>query len=142
MAKLFSTKTHGVLDYLTAGQLLLVPRALGLSTTVTTLMQTMGVATAVYSLVTRYELGVLKLLPMPAHLALDVLGGLSFGAAVFALGDESPAVRAMLASIGAFEVFAGLSTQTQPGAARRTGGFATVAVDDVVAPLRARGVTV
>lgn len=137
MAKLFSTKTHGVLDYLTAGQLLLLPPMLGWDRRVTRLVQGMGVATALYSLVTRYELGLIKLVPMPVHLAVDVLSGLSFCAAAAVLQDEPSSVRATLASIGVFELVAGLSTETQPRGERTTGSFAMPPIKDVVAPLEA-----
>jgi len=142
MAKLFSTKTHGMLDYLTAGQLLALPRMLGLGPGVSGWVQGMGVGTALYSLVTRYELGVIKVLPMPAHLALDVLSGVSFCAAAALLENQSTTVRATLAATGAFEIFAGLSTESRPASERATGSYRTVPVDEVVAPLRERGVKV
>lgn len=122
MAKLFSTKTHGLLDYATVALLLVLPRAFGWSPGLTRFVQGMGVATALYSLVTGYERGLIKLLPIPAHFALDVLSGISFCGAAAALTDEPIAVRATLAAIGAFEVFAGLSTEPHPSPRRMTNG--------------------
>lgn len=114
MAKLFSTKTHGILDYLTAGQLMALPRMLGWSQGVTQWMTGMGFGTLVYSLVTRYEYGPLKLLPMKGHLAIDVVNGLTFCAAPLIFPDEDTNVKAALVGIGLFEIMAALSTETEP----------------------------
>ena len=102
--KLIPTKIHGVLDYMTAGLLVTLPRALGWSDGVTRLLDASAASTVVYSLLTRYELGVVKALPMKAHLAIDaVQGGALIGAAAF-LEDEDPEVRATLAALGVFEL--------------------------------------
>ena len=70
--KLLSTRTHGVVDYLTAGTLLALPRAMGWGDRVTNLLTGAALGTVAYSLLTRYELGAVKVLPMKAHLALDL----------------------------------------------------------------------
>lgn len=114
MAKLFSTKTHGILDYLTAAQLMTLPRMLGWSEGVTQWMMGMGVGTLAYSVVTRYEYGPLKLLPMKGHLAIDFLNGLTFCAAPLIFPDEDTTVKAALVGIGLFEIMASLSTETEP----------------------------
>ena len=115
--KLFSTRTHGVLDYASVVLLLVVPRALGWSGRVTNLLTGSALATLAYSLTTRYELGAVKLLPMPAHLALDRSSGVTLVAAGAGWTDEPPAVRASLIGLGLFEVFASLATETQPSEA-------------------------
>lgn len=112
--KLFSTKTHGVLDYLTVGQLLTLPRMLGWSQPVTRLLDTMALTTLGYSLVTRYELGPIKLLPMKGHLALDAMSGALFCAAPLLFPDEDTSVKATLVGIGLFEIMASLTTESQP----------------------------
>lgn len=111
--KLFSTKTHGVLDYLTVGQLLMLPRMLGFSAEVTGFMRTMAFGTLGYSLMTRYELGPLKLLPMKGHLTLDAMSGALFCAAPLFFPDEDSTVKATLVGLGLFEIMAALTTQTQ-----------------------------
>jgi hypothetical protein len=58
--KLFSTRTHGFLNYFTGGTLLVLPRALGWDQKLTSFLTAMGLGTAVYSVVTRYELGLVK----------------------------------------------------------------------------------
>lgn len=113
MRKPISTKAHGFLDYMTAGLLITMPRALGWSNCVTRLLDASAAGTVVYSLLTRYELGVVKALPMKAHLAIDaVQGGALIGAAAF-LEDEDPEVRATLAALGTFELGVTLLSQTQ-----------------------------
>jgi len=112
--KLFSTRTHGVLDYSSVVLLLALPRALGWSRPVTSLLTGSALATLLYSLTTRYELGPIKLLPMPAHLALDRTSGLALCAAAGLMADEPGGVRAALLGLGLFEVTASLTTETQP----------------------------
>ena len=116
MRRPISTKAHGFIDYMTAGLLVTLPRALGWSRQVTHLLDAAACTTVTYSLLTRYELGVVKALPMKAHLAIDaVQGGALIGAAAF-LQDEDPEVRATLAALGTFELGVTLLTQPQTAA--------------------------
>src|SRR3954452_19407841 len=110
--KPLSTRTHGVLDYLTAGLLLALPRALGWDRPVTCLLTGAAAGTLAYSALTRYELGPIKLLPMPAHLALDGASGARFVAAPAFLTREPAGTRASLVGIGLFEIAAALLTRT------------------------------
>jgi hypothetical protein len=98
MQKPISTKVHGILDYMTAGFLFALPRAMGWDKTVTHLMDMAGVSATAYSLFTRYELGLVRVLPMKAHLTMDALSGAAFLGASAMLDDEDPEVRACLAS--------------------------------------------
>ena len=116
MRKPISTKAHGIIDYMTAGLLVTLPRALGWSRQVTHLLDAAACTTVAYSVLTRYELGVVKALPMKVHLAIDaVQGGAMIGAAAF-LEDEDPEVRATLAAIGTFELGVTLMTRTETDA--------------------------
>ncbi len=112
--KLFSTRTHGVLDYASVILLLALPRVLGWSQPVTRLLTGSALATLVYSLLTRYELGAVKWLPIPAHLALDRASGLALGASAGMMTGEPGAVRAALLGLGLFEVTASLTTEAFP----------------------------
>ena len=113
MRKPISTRAHGFIDYMTAGLLVALPRAMGWSRQVTHLLDAAACTTVTYSLLTRYELGVVKALPMKAHLAIDaVQGGAMIGAAAF-LEDEDPEVRATLAAIGTFELGVTLLSRTE-----------------------------
>ncbi len=112
--KLFSTRTHGVLDYSSVVLLSTLPRTLGWGKTVTRLLTGSALATLVYSLVTRYELGAVKVLPMPTHLALDAASGVGLCLAAGILAHEPRPVRLVLLGLGLFEITASLTTETQP----------------------------
>ncbi len=72
-----STRTHGVLDFLTAGTLAALPRALGWGERVTNALTNVAIGTLGYSLLTNYEYGVLRVLPMRGHLAIDAMSGVA-----------------------------------------------------------------
>ena len=120
MQKPISTRAHGVLDYMTAAFLHTLPRVMGWSRDVTRLLDAAGTGATGYSLVTNYEMGVVKALPMKAHLALDALSGGALIGAALVMDDEDPEVRATLAGIGVWEIAAALLTRTTPGPAVRT----------------------
>ena len=112
--KLFSTKTHGVLDYLSVGLLLALPRVLKWDKKATNLLTGAAMGTLVYSLLTDYELGAARVLPMKTHLALDGASGLLLAAAPFVFLQEDQATTAALVGLGLFEITASLTTETTP----------------------------
>jgi hypothetical protein len=112
--KFLSTRTHGLIDYLSVGSLIALPRALGWSDRVTNFVTGSALGALGYSLLTRYELGVLKVLPMPGHLLLDGLSGAMFCGAPFLFPDEDTTVQSMLVGIGLFEIGVALTTETEP----------------------------
>lgn len=112
--KLFSTRMHGVLDYLSVGTLLALPRVLRWSDQVTSVMTGAALGTLSYSLLTRYELGLFKVLPMQAHLALDALSGSVFSSAPWLFPDEDTSVTGTLVGLGLFELAVALTTETEP----------------------------
>jgi len=122
-----STATHGTVDYVASGLIALLPKMAGFSERVTTILEASAGMAAAYSAMTNYERGMIKVLPMKAHLTLDALsGGMLLGAALM-LNDEDPAERAALAGIGLFEIAAALTTETQSpiersNGSRRNGG--------------------
>jgi hypothetical protein len=114
MYKPISTKTHGVLDYLTIGTLFALPRAMGWSRGLTDGMTALALGKLGYTLVTRHELGLWKKLPMSAHLALDAAGGAALGAMPLMLGDEDDVgAQAACCALGTFEVLAATMTETR-----------------------------
>ncbi len=121
MIKLFSTRTHGMLDYVTAAKMIALPRLLSWPDEVRQTLTVAGLGTIGYSLATRYELGVWKVLPMRAHLALDALSGMFFVAAPLAFPRVKPLVKVALIAFGAFEIVAALTTETQPSPAGEVG---------------------
>lgn len=72
-----STRTHGMLDYLAGALLIVAPWVFGFADAgpwAVWLPVVLGIGLIAVSLMTRYELSVAKLIPMPVHLTLD--GGL------------------------------------------------------------------
>jgi hypothetical protein len=63
------------MDYLSVATLLALPRMLNASDRTTMVFTVVALTALVYSLLTRYELGLFKALPMTVHLVLDFLSG-------------------------------------------------------------------
>jgi hypothetical protein len=110
-----SSFVHGIIDYATAVMLPVLPRQLGWSRKVTNLIDLSSLVTTASSLMTKYELGVVRVLPMDVHLKLDAMQGGFFLGASMLLDDEDEEVRECLAAYGAFCVAASLLTKTQSG---------------------------
>jgi hypothetical protein len=70
--KPISTRTHGIVDYLSVATLYGLPRLLRWNAEVARLLTGVAAGTLGYSLLTRYELGLVKVLPMPSTLASTV----------------------------------------------------------------------
>lgn len=124
MAKVFSTKTHGLLDYLTVGQLFMMPRMLGWNEGPTQWLTGMALGTLANSIVTRYEYGPLKLMPMKGHLTIDFMQAAMFCAFPLLFPKESTGVKATVVGLGLFELFASLSTETEPSYGEQVSQFA------------------
>jgi hypothetical protein len=113
MYKPISTKTHGVLDYVTIGTLFALPRAMGWSRSLTDGLTALALGKLGYTLITRHELGLWRKLPMSAHLALDAASGAAMGAMPLMLGDEDDVgAQAACCALGTFEVLAATMTET------------------------------
>ena len=113
MYKPISTKFHGVLDYLTIGTFLALPRVMGWSKPLTDGMTVLALGKLGYTLMTRHELGLVKKLPMQAHLALDAAGGAALCAMPKLLGDEDDVgACAACCALGLFDIVAAPMTET------------------------------
>jgi hypothetical protein len=80
---------HGVVDY-TAGALLATafPRVAGISGTRSARqIRTAAAIHAGYSTLTKYPLGIVKLIPFQAHLAMDAAGAIALAATPFVTGQ-------------------------------------------------------
>jgi hypothetical protein len=80
---------HGATDY-TAGTLLMTafPKLAGIEGTRSAgQIRIAGVIHAAYSTVTDYPLGIVKVLPYKAHLAIDALGAIALAATPFVTGQ-------------------------------------------------------
>ena len=79
---------HGVVDYNAALSLQVLPKVLGIEgTQAGRQIRAAGAVHGAYSTMTDYPLGVVKVIPYKAHLALDALGAVALAAAPFVTGQ-------------------------------------------------------
>jgi hypothetical protein len=86
---IITRKIHAYLDYPVAVSLMALPFVLGLGTGNPLgkwLAVATGVAAFILTLLTDHELGVVKVVPYPVHVAVDRLVGVIFVAAPFVFG--------------------------------------------------------
>ncbi len=116
-ARVIPTGVHGVLDYLASGVNLAFPRLLGLQDApwAATMPRINGVVGLAYSLLTDYELGAFRALPMPAHLALDAAKGLFMALSPWLFGFAKNGTRYWLPQVlmGTADVVAAVTTRTR-----------------------------
>jgi hypothetical protein len=114
--RIIPTGVHGALDYLASGVNLAFPRLLGLHDApwAARVPRIDGVAGAGYSLITDYELGALKVLPMPVHLAFDAAKGVFMAASPWLFGFAENGTRYWLPHVlmGSADVLAAMATRT------------------------------
>jgi hypothetical protein len=72
------TRVHGVIDYVVGLLLIAAPWLFGFADVQNAMLVPviLGIAALLYSLMTQYELGALRVIPMPVHLMLDAGSGL------------------------------------------------------------------
>lgn len=82
------TRVHGVIDYVVGALLILAPYLLGFAdgTAAHLTPVLLGVVVLISSLITKYELSVAKIIPMPVHLGLDIATGLLLAASPWLFG--------------------------------------------------------
>jgi hypothetical protein len=93
MAKILKPEVHGVLDYGLALFFLLAPSVFGFPDNAATLSYVVGVAYLGTSLLTRYPLGVWKLIPFPIHGVLETMMAIGWIAFpwLFGFANHGPA---------------------------------------------------
>jgi hypothetical protein len=93
---------HGVVDY-SAGTFLLTafPRIAGIEGTRSAQqVRTSAAIHAGYSTLTKYPLGIVKVIPFRAHLALDAIGALALAATPFVTGQWKKGTKHWLPHVG------------------------------------------
>lgn len=113
--KIIDTKTHGILDYLVGAILIFSPWLFnfyneGPESWVPIVL---GIGTLAYSMMTNYELGLLKAMSMRTHLAMDFGGGVILAASPWIFGFADLVFWPHLI-LGIFEIMASLITETLP----------------------------
>ncbi len=115
--RVISTRTHGLLDYVTGPTLLSAPRLLGLGDVPASarVFRLAGGGAMLYSMLTDYELGVVKLIPMPLHLAMDAASGALLASSpwLFGFAKEGPRHWVPHVLAGTTEMLAAATTKTR-----------------------------
>lgn len=111
--KFISTNQHGTLDYLVSILLIISPWVLdyfeeGIESIIPVLL---GVSTITVSLMTDYEKGVLRVIPMKTHLAIDVISALFLAASPWIFGFQDVVYKPHV-TFGIVEILAVLFTKT------------------------------
>lgn len=113
--RFISTKTHGVLDYLVGVLLILAPWILNFDdgSAAQVVPVVIGFLIILMSLVTNYEMGVIKSVPMSLHLSIDVIVGIFLAISPWLFNfDERVFLPHLL--VGLFSIFVGLTTKKVP----------------------------
>ncbi len=115
------TRVHGVFDYIGGIALILAPFVFGFFSVggiAVILPMVLGVGLLVYSLLTRYELGIpaIKFIPMPLHLIFDFVAAALLAASPFLFGfyHNAPNVWLPHLIVGLVVIVLVLVSQTQP----------------------------
>ena len=113
--RIISTRTHGVLDYVVGALLLVVPYILGFAdgTAAQWVPQLLGLVAIGGALMTDYELGVMRVIPMPVHLMIDIGSGALLALSPWLFGFSDRVFWPHLL-VGIMEIGAGLMTRTVP----------------------------
>ena len=130
--RVIPTTAHGVIDYVTAFTLLVAPKLWRLDEvppSAATFYLFGGSLTGT-SLITDYELSVANVIPMRAHLALDIASGAALAVSPFVLGFRQTGPRYWIphVAVGASEIVTAAMTKRERISKRSTVAGAVRAV--------------
>ena len=108
---LIPTRMHGVLDLVTAGAFCVMPTMFGATKVGRRVMYSMAAVTLAAGAFTRFEPGLVKKLPMRAHLGIDVANGALICAAT--LMHKQASSRAIMLGMGMWQIGIALLTERQ-----------------------------
>lgn len=115
------TSVHGVLDYIVGIALIAAPWIFGFAYVggaAVIVPIVLGIALILYSLVTRYELGIpgIRFLPMPYHLTIDFIAAAFLAASpwIFGFANNPPNVWLPHLIVGIVVIVVVLVSQTHP----------------------------
>ena len=118
LPRVIPTGIHGVLDYAASGFNLVAPGLLGLkdSPAASRMPHLIGGVGTAYSLLTDYELGLVRTIPMPVHLALDAAKGALLASSPWLFGFAGKGTRYWLphVAVGTADVLAALTSKKGP----------------------------
>lgn len=113
------TKVHGALDYIVAIALLFAPMIFGFQSiggAAVVIPIILGIGLFLYSLLTNYEWGVFKAIPMPVHLAFDIVASLFLALSPFLFGFADEAMNVWLPHVvvGITVILVVICSKSQP----------------------------
>jgi hypothetical protein len=113
--RVISTRTHGVIDYLMGILLIVAPYVLGFAdgTSAQWIPQAIGAAVIGAALLTDYELGAVRMIPMTVHLFLDIAAGALLAVSPWLFGFSDRVYWPHLI-LGLLEIGVALMTRTIP----------------------------
>jgi hypothetical protein len=103
--RIITPRAHALLDYTVGAFALLAPGLLGfadIASLPAVVLRTFGVIAIIYSILTRYELGVIRRIPFGVHLKLDFIWGLLLASSPWVLSfyTEGPRVWGVHVALG------------------------------------------
>jgi hypothetical protein len=110
--KIIPRKMHGLLDYVVGIVLIAAPWLFGFADDgpATYIPVALGAGALVYSILTNYEFGVVRLIPFRVHLLLDVLSGAFLAISPWLFGFSNKVYLPHLI-FGLIEIAAGIMTR-------------------------------
>lgn len=120
------TKIHGALDYLVGFALILAPVLFhfeGVGGAAVWVPRILGIGLIAYSLLTNYEWGMAKVVPMSYHLVVDFVAAALLAASPFLFHFNHLGLNAWLPDVvvGVTVLAVVAVSQTQPGTPRKVG---------------------
>ena len=112
------TRVHGFLDYIVGVALIAAPWIFQFSEyrAATVVPIVLGIGLILYSLLTDYELGLARVLPMAMHNLFDIVAGIFLAASpwIFGFADKSANVWVPHVIVGIAVIVLGLVTEQYP----------------------------
>lgn len=111
--RFISTQVHGMLDYLMGILLIISPWLFGFADggAAQWVPILLGVGALLYSIITDYEMGLLKILSMKVHLGIDLMSGIFLAVSPWLFGFAEEVYLPHLI-LGIVEIGASLMTKT------------------------------
>jgi hypothetical protein len=121
--RFISTRAHGMLDWLMGALLLALPYLIGLDrdSAEGLLPMVLGLATILLTFFTNYELGVVRRVPVPTHLAIDAANGALLALSPWLFGFSNRVWMPHLI-LGLVELGTSFMTQLRPADRAQTTG--------------------
>lgn len=118
--RFLTTYVHGILDYIVGAALIVAPNIFGFSEVggmAVLLPRVLGVAAIVVSLLTNYEWGLMKVIPMRVHLGIDFLSGALLAASPWLFAFATDPANAWMPHVvfGLAEILVVFVSQREPG---------------------------